>query len=134
MKNKILKIIIVLLLSVGLYSCEENEVVNETNETEELNLRTDETKKVYLDNTTYHVYYFDKNKKITGYEQYVQFDYGVTASYIYSDIVEEYQKDENVDEIKPVGKYIKIKYKESKFNNMTLDSIEEDVSTYKEIY
>ncbi len=136
MKNKLLKILCVLILACSLYACKDEEIEqNETNETNEtIKLVSDETKKVYLDNTTYHVYYYDKNGKITGYEQYVQYDYGVTASYRYSDIYEQYQQDENVEEIEAIGKYIKIKYKESKFNNMSLDSIKEDVSAYKEIY
>ena len=135
MKNKLFKIFIILIISISLFACKKDDVVNETNQTEEkLDLHTDETKKVYLDNSTYHVYYFDENKKIIGYEQYVEYDYGVTASYIYGDIVEEYQKDSNVDEISPVGKYIKIKYKDSKYNGWTLDSIKEDISTYEEIF
>ncbi len=137
MKKKIFITILIVLLSIGLYGCEDelidNNETNSTNQTEELKLFSDDTKKVYLDNTTYHVYYYDLNGKITGYEQYVQYDYGVTASYIYGDIVEEYQKDTNVDEISPVGNYIKIKYKESKYNSWTLDSIKEDTDTYKEI-
>lgn len=135
MKNKIFKIFIILIISFSLFACKNDEVVNETNQTEEkLDLHSDETKKVYLDNSTYHVYYFDKNENIIGYEQYVEYDYGVTASYIYGDIVEEYQKDSNVDEINPVGKYIKIKYKDSKYNGWTLDSIKKDVSTYDQVY
>ena len=137
MKKKIIITFLIVLLSISLYGCEDelidNNETNSTNQTEELKLFSDDTKKVYLDNTTYHVYYYDLNGKITGYEQYVQYDYGVTASYIYGDIVEEYQKDTNVDEISPVGNYIKIKYKESKYNSWTLDSIKEDTDTYKEI-
>ena len=133
MKNKVLKVLLILLLAIGLYSCKKTETVNETNETDDLKLVSDETKKVYLDNSTYHVYYYE-NDKITGYEQYVKYDYGVTASYIYGDIVDEYKKDEEVEEISPVGKYIKIKYKESKYKDKTLDSIKEDVSAYEEIF
>ena len=137
MKKKIIITFLIVLLSISLYGCEDelidNNETNSTNQTEELKLFSDDTKKVYLDNTTYHVYYYDLNGKITGYEQYVQYDYGVTASYIYGDIVEEYQKDTNVDEISPVGNYIKIKYKESKYKSWTLDSIKEDTDTYKEI-
>jgi len=135
MKKKIILLLLLVFLSFSLYGCEEEiQETNETNQTQGLNLTSDETKKVYLDNTTYHVYYFDKDGKITGYEQYVQYDYGVTASYIYGDIVEEYQKDSDVDNISPVENYIKIKYKESKYNKWTLDSIKEEVSTYKEVY
>ena len=139
MKKKLFLIFLLVLVSFNLFGCEKNNKkdtneTNETNKTEELNLKSDDTKKVYLDNTTYHVYYYDKDGKITGYEQYIQYEYGVTASYIYGDIVEEYKKDSNVDDISPVGSYIKIKYKESKYNKWTLESIKEEVSTYKEIY
>jgi ABC-type Fe3+-hydroxamate transport system substrate-binding protein len=136
MKNKVIKLLVIVFVLFSLCSCKKEEVVNETNttnETDTLKLTTDETKKVYLDNSTYHVYYFNGNN-ITGYEQYVKYDYGVTASYIYGDIVEEYKKDSDVDEISPVGNYIKIKYKESKYGSWTLDSIKEDVSTYEAIY
>ncbi len=139
MKKKFIKILLLIILSLNLYACDNDD--NQTNETNQtiqpanvLNLKSDDTRKVYLDNSTYHVYYYDKNNKITGYEQYVKYDYGVTASYIYGDIVEEYKKDADVDEISPVENYIKIKYKESKFKDLTLDSIKEEVSMYKEIY
>ena len=133
--KKVLGILLIVLLSLSLYACDSDETneTNETNETSKLDLRSDDTKKVYLDNTTYHVYYY-KDDKITGYEQYIKYNYDVTASYIYGDIVEEYQKDENVDEINPVENYIRIKYKESKYNKWTLESIKEDTVAYKEVY
>ena len=135
MKKKIISILLIVLLSLNLYACDNEEVVNETNQTGIIaELKSDDTKKVYLDNNTYHVYYYDKNDKIIGYEQYIKYDYGVTASYIYGDIVEEYNKDSNVEEIEPVENYIKIKYKESKFKDATLDSIKDEISVYKEVY
>ena len=134
MKKKIISIIFIVLLSFNLYACDNEDELNETNQTGIVaTLKSDDSKKVYLDNSTYHVYYYDKDNKITGYEQYVKYDYGVTASYVYGDIVEEYQKDSDVDEIEPVENYIKIKYKESKYKGLTLESIKEEVSMYKEI-
>ena len=137
MNKRIIKLLLIVFVLFSLCSCKNDEVVNETNTTNEtggLKLSSDDTKKVYLDNSTYHVYYHDKDGNITGYEQYVKYDYGVTASYIYGDIVEEYKKDSDVEEITPVDNYIKIKYKESKYGSWTLDSIKEDVSNYEPIY
>ena len=136
MKKKLLTLLLISIISLNLCACDNsNETVNETNQTGIVaTLKSDDTKKVYLENSTYHVYYYNKEGKITGYEQYVKYDYGVTASYIYGDIVEEYKKDENVEEIKPVENYIKIKYKESKFKDLTLDDLSDLVETYEEIY
>ncbi len=89
-----------------------------TNEADDYELYSDDTKIVFKNGQVSMVFYYSGNE-ITAFHEYIEYEDATTANYALSII----EQDESISKVYTKGRYLVIEYAESEYADYTLEDI-----------
>ena len=132
--KKIFSILLISVLLIGLTGCINNDKNNSsytgTDSTNDLGLYSDDTKYVFLNDNTIHVFYYEDNT-ITAYHVYVNYEEEELAKYAYDAVTKE--TTDTVEKYYVKGKYLVFEYKESEYMDLEPSKLEKTYAYMKKI-
>lgn len=132
--KKIFSILLISVLLIGLTGCINNDKNNSSytgsDSTNDLGLYSDDTKYVFLNDNTIHVFYYEDDA-ITAYHVYVNYEEEELAKYAYDAVTQDMK--EEIDKYYVKGKYLVFEYKESAYSDLELSKLDKTYAYMKKI-
>ena len=123
--KKILSFLLVVILLISFTGCINSKKNNSSSntiedKTNDLELYSDDTKYVFQNDNTIHVFYYEDDI-ITGYTSYVDYKSEELAKYAYDALEEDNVKDTKNYYVK--GKYLVFEWNESEYSSLTVSNL-----------
>ena len=143
MKKKFLFFLLIISFVITLSGCSKSEeevledlnneidkIEEKSNSEDDIELYSDDTKIVFATENGMIVFYYEDDR-ITAYHAYLNYNDSTTAKYAL-DILK-MSNDETIENAYVKGKYVVLEYKESEYENMSLEDVKLTYSYLKEI-